>query len=347
MQYEAVSQSSPNGNIRTILSMRIATLFLAILVSFVLSSSISGFANQAWGAESTRSMAAGTPIALNSQANAKLTVSPKSITLKHGSSKTLTVKGNQGEKVTWKSSNTKVATVKSKGKAKCRVTAGRAGSAKIIGKAGKKTVVCKVTVVGKLSATSLKINGFTSKKLKLKGATAVKWRSTNTDCVIVKNNGWVLSGYFAGTARVICTDSLGNRYACKVTNKLPNITCEIDDNGFETDALDGVTRWFTRFCFCNWTNRVITLNNEAMSYFPDGVKKTSMVLIGNRDRLNSLDKAPVSVDSYDSTYVWGFSGTKKPDVSAYTTYTLPMKINSADYVGLFCLTGELVAFGPA
>lgn len=67
-------------------------------------------------------------------------LSAKKVTLKVGKSKTLKVTGTTS-KVSWKTSNKKIAKV-SKGK----VTAVKAGKAKITAKVGKKSLVCTVTV---------------------------------------------------------------------------------------------------------------------------------------------------------------------------------------------------------
>ena len=77
---------------------------------------------------------------------ATIKISKKNITLKVGQSTTLKISGTK-KKVSWKSSDKKIATVTSKGK----VTAKKKGTAKITAKIGKKSLVCKITVTEKKS----------------------------------------------------------------------------------------------------------------------------------------------------------------------------------------------------
>jgi hypothetical protein len=69
----------------------------------------------------------------------------KQVTLTVGKSTTLTVKNAKG-KVRWKSSRSSVASVKKTGAKKAKITAKKAGTAKITAKVGKKKLTCKVTV---------------------------------------------------------------------------------------------------------------------------------------------------------------------------------------------------------
>lgn len=78
---------------------------------------------------------------VNANAAVKLNTTKKTIEV--GQSVTLKVTGTT-QKVTWKSSNKKVATVTQKGK----VTGKQEGKATISAKVGKKTLKCKITVKG-------------------------------------------------------------------------------------------------------------------------------------------------------------------------------------------------------
>ena len=87
----------------------------------------------------------------DAQAAAKVKLSAKKLTLTVGQSKTLTVKkgSKKVKSVKWKSSNAKVATVK-----KGKVTAKKAGTAKITATVSKKKYTCKVTVKAKKTAAT-------------------------------------------------------------------------------------------------------------------------------------------------------------------------------------------------
>lgn len=75
---------------------------------------------------------------------ATVKISKKSLSLEEGKTHVLKITGTK-KKITWKSSNTAVATVTSKGK----VNAKSAGIAKITAKVGDKTYSCNVTVTAK------------------------------------------------------------------------------------------------------------------------------------------------------------------------------------------------------
>ena len=137
--------------------------------------------------------------------------------------------------VTWKSSNTNVATVSAAGK----VVAKGKGTATITctAKDGSGiTATCKVTV--KIPVSSVKLNRSTAsiykgKKLTLKATVgpsnannkAVTWKSSNTKVAVVSAKG-VITARGKGAATITCTakDGSGKKATCKVTVKLPVTT---------------------------------------------------------------------------------------------------------------------------
>lgn len=86
------------------------------------------------------------------QAQAKVKLNKKTAKLEVGKTVTLKMTGTK-KKVKWSTSNKKVATVKSAGKQKGKVSAKKAGKATITAKVGKKKYKCKVTVVKKTKNT--------------------------------------------------------------------------------------------------------------------------------------------------------------------------------------------------
>lgn len=165
-------------------------------------------------------------------------LSEKNITLSQGSSKALTATvypvSATNKKVTWTSSDTKVATVSANGK----VTAKTAGTAIIYAKAAVGGVEgqCKVTVVKPV--TGIKLNK--SKAIKAAGKTVtlqavispadattktVTWKSSDNKIATV-NNG-VVTAVSPGKAVITATTKDGAKTAtCTITVKPPKTTID-------------------------------------------------------------------------------------------------------------------------
>lgn len=137
-------------------------------------------------------------------------ISKKSVTMIKGQSVTIKVTGYKG-KVKWSSSKSSVATVKNG-----KITAKKAGTAKITATAGKKKLSCTVKVEDpKLSAKSLKLNEGESATLKLNGTKQkVTWSSSNLAVATVA--GGKVDAVSAGSA-VITAKVAGKSYKCNVT----------------------------------------------------------------------------------------------------------------------------------
>jgi uncharacterized protein YjdB len=155
-------------------------------------------------------------IANGKNVNLKATVSPSNATNKA---------------VTWKSSNTKVATVDNAGK----VTAVSVGTAKITCTAadGSKTSTsCTITVTTPVTKVSLNASSKTiakGKSITLKATVTpskayqkVTWESSNTSVASVSSSGKVTAKK-VGTATITCTatDGSGKKATCKITVKTP------------------------------------------------------------------------------------------------------------------------------
>lgn len=128
--------------------------------------------------------------------------------------KTYTLKVKNAKKVKWSSSKKSVATVNSKGK----VTAKKKGTATITAKVGKKKYKCKVTVVNaKLSATKKSVTVGEKFTLKVTGAKADKWKSSNAKIATVNSKGKV-TGKKAGKVKIYAYVGV-SKLTCTVTVK--------------------------------------------------------------------------------------------------------------------------------
>lgn len=134
---------------------------------------------------------------------------------------TLKVTGTTA-KVTWKSNNKKVATVSSKGK----VTAKKAGTATITARVQKKNYKCKITVKEPgLNKTFVQVKRGKSAKLKLLGAKAVEWKSSDEFRVKVDSNGKV-TACGMGVVYITATSEEGKTYSCCVQIPYEQHTCK-------------------------------------------------------------------------------------------------------------------------
>ena len=167
--------------------------------------------------------------------------------LAKGNSITLKVNGAPGAKVTWSSSNKKIATVTSKGVVK----GVKAGKATITAKVAGKTLKATVTVIAKptLSATKLTLNAGKTATLKVTGAgsTAITWSSSNKAVATVSSSG-VVSGIKAGKATI--TAKIGTvKITCAVTVKPviiaspASLTMQPDSSAFLTLTVKGSDMW--------------------------------------------------------------------------------------------------------
>ena len=150
-----------------------------------------------------------------STVDAAAKINKSKVTVYVGQSTTLKVSGTK-KKATWKTSNSKVATVKNG-----KVTAKKSGTAVITAKVGSKKYTCKVTVKNQeLNKKSITLTTKASTTLKLNGAyKKVTWKSSNTKIASVDKNGKV-KALKAGTAKVTAKHN-GKTYTCKVTVKNP------------------------------------------------------------------------------------------------------------------------------
>lgn len=159
-----------------------------------------------------------------------LSVSDKKLTLVKGKSDKLTVKRNPvsaTEKITWSSSNSKIASVDKNGK----VSAKKAGTATITAKSSNgKKASCKVTVknptvtLSRKSATVL-VGKTTTIKVKstYPSKETVTYKSSNTKVATVDKKGKV-TGKKAGTATITVTSKSKGKATFKVTVKKPTVT---------------------------------------------------------------------------------------------------------------------------
>ena len=148
----------------------------------------------------------------NVEAASKVKINKTKATVYAGKTTTLKVSGTK-KAVKWSTSNKNIATVSSKGK----VTAKKAGTATITAKVSGKSYKCKVTVKNpSLNKSKATLEEGKTMTLKLTGATAKKYTTSNKNVATVNNSGKITAKK-SGTASITCTDSNKKTYKCKIT----------------------------------------------------------------------------------------------------------------------------------
>lgn len=140
-------------------------------------------------------------------------ISSSKLTMIKGQSRTLKITGlKKGQKITWKSSNSKIVAVNKAGKLQAKAK----GSATITGTVSKRKYTCKVTVQApKLNKTSITLKVGQTYQLKLSGTNQkITWKSSNSKIVTVNKTG-KLFAKSAGNATITAQVN-GIRFVCKV-----------------------------------------------------------------------------------------------------------------------------------
>lgn len=140
-------------------------------------------------------------------------ISSSKLTMIKGQSRTLKITGlKKGQKITWKSSNSKIVAVNKAGKLQAKAK----GSATITGTVSKRKYTCKVTVhAPKLNKTAVTLKVDQTYQLKLSGTNQkITWKSSNSKIVTVNKTG-KLFAKSAGNATITAQVN-GIRFVCKV-----------------------------------------------------------------------------------------------------------------------------------
>ena len=140
-------------------------------------------------------------------------ISSSKLTMIKGQSRTLKITGlKKGQKITWKSSNSKIVAVNKAGKLQAKAK----GSATITGTVSKRKYTCKVTVQApKLNKTAVTLKVGQTYQLKLSGTNQkITWKSSNSKIVTVNKAGKLIAKS-AGNATVTAQVN-GIRFVCKV-----------------------------------------------------------------------------------------------------------------------------------
>ena len=236
----------------------------------------------------------------------KVKLSTTKFNLNKGKSKTIkatvTPSDATDKKVTWKSSNKKIATVSSSGK----VTAKGKGTATITATAGGKKATCKVTV--KVPATKIKLNKtkaslMASKTLTLKATVTpkdttdkVSWSTSSAKIATVSSKG-VVTAKKKGTVTITAKTTSGKKASCKITvtplklsdaqKRFRKVVDKIKKKGFV--ASDG--------------NKTLT-----NTYYTDGRITVGISYDAKKDAIHLVFGEEIQSDDGRYTYKWLVGG---------------------------------------
>ncbi len=244
-----------------------------------------------------------------------LSLSPQTVTLNVGESKSLTASYNGNQSLSWTTSNSSVATV-SNGK----VTAKAAGTAVITVKAGNLNAQCVVTVNAPTppptQPVTLKINTanwtaisagntlqidyiYTGNKSEL------TWSSSDTSVLTVDSNG-VVTGKSAGSARVKVTNGSITKQIWIDVVDLPKST-SIKEQDHNAPLYDGVTKYAGDYMTFNaWalpddsnTHVTVTSSNSSIVSVSYKLHETNSSITRITLNFKSVGSAIVTITSAD------------------------------------------------
>ena len=228
-------------------------------------------------------------------------VAPTSVTLNAGAKKTLkaTVAPSNAtsKKVTWKSSNTKVAKVSSKGV----VTAVKAGTATITATTAdgsKKVAKCKVKVVTpaiKVAPATVTLEEGKTATVKVAVVdalgTTVKWATSNKAVAIVSSKG-VVTAVKAGTATITATSKSGKKATVKVTVKAKAPVKPADKN--VVTKTETQTTWAfdksAKVYNVSYGKNAFDITNDELASFVGNTQDLAILLSANGSMVGSDDK---------------------------------------------------------
>ena len=248
-------------------------------------------------------------------------ISKKAVTITVGKSTTLKMNNAKG-KITWKSSNPKVAAVSKSGK----VTGKKAGTAKITANVGKKNYTCKVTVkkaikVSKiqLNKTKLTLNTGTTYKIKVSVSPSkatdktVVWKSSSQSIASVDSKG-LITAKKAGTAIITAKakDGSEKKATCKVTIKKAKEP--------KANRVKKLTLHSKKSVNINGTLQL------SVDIQPDGLKKTFTWKSSNPKIATVSSKGLVKGVSSGTVKITATTNDKwKDSISAYITVAKPQE----------------------
>ena len=224
-------------------------------------------------------------IPTNVDAASKVKLNKTKCTVYIGATETLKVQGTS-KKVTWKSSNKKIATVSSKGK----ITPKKEGKVIITAKASKKSYKCTVTVKKPYISDKAKtIYVGKSYTLKLYGTEIKSAKSSNTEVATVNKKGKVTAKNL-GTATITLKGKNGKSYKCTITTKRPYLsemhrTLEIGETF--TLKLNGATAK----SIYSTNKKVVTVNKKGKVT----AKKVGTAYIGFKDTKGEIYTCSITV----------------------------------------------------
>ncbi len=276
---------------------------------------------------------------------------------------------NQG--ITWKSSNTSIATINEAG----QITARSKGTCNIIAtsKDGGYSATCVVTVLQLASSVKLNYSSITLDVGKTKALTAtltpstvtyktVNWKSSNKNVAKVSSKG-VVTAVKAGTATITCTSKDGNaKTTCKITVTQPatGITLSKSKLSVREGKLAAITATVkpadTTNSKVTWTSSNTKVATVDSSGVVKGIKKgtatiTAKTVTGNKSATCKVtvikSVTGISLNKTSMTINVGSKSVITPTIKPSSASTKTVTWSSSNYdIADVTKDGQVIAKAP-
>lgn len=244
----------------------------------------------------------------------KISLNKKSYTIYTGTKKSYSLKAaaTPKGKITWKSSNKKIATVNSKGK----ITPKKPGKVTITASCRGVSASCRVTVKKPSLSLSSKKTVYLKNPVTLKAkatpSNKIKWKSSNKKIATVSSKGKVTPKK-SGKVTIYASCN-GITKKCKVTVKKPSISastdsiCILTENGYQLSATSRATK---NIKWKSSNKKVATVNKNG---YVTGKKAGTAVITAYIPGAKTTIKVTVLKNNYKLNF------TKRTMVTGGSTY---------------------------
>jgi len=239
-----------------------------------------------------------------------IAITDQSLTIDVDSTVTLYLSGQSTDAVSWESSNTDAATIKSSTSRKAVIIGVGKGSSNIIatdenGNKATCTVTVKMPDFEITSNQLMVVEGTT--KINVNVGSAVAWNSSNSDIVSIQNNGSsyaTIKAESVGTAIITATDKYGSEANCTVRVRQERFAISLravcDSSGNDYDTVDFSSYWLPQYQDGWWDSNYDY--HDPFSYYDSLWYYEASPYYGTITKCTSGNEKIASISKVDGTY---------------------------------------------